>query len=252
MNLVAVVDVGNTGIKWGRCTSAGVQEVAYLDPLDEEQWRRQLQAWDIAAAEWAVAGSDPTRRDRHIAWLERTGQRCRLLASCTDLPLQLNVRQPERVGLDRLFNAVAVKQRKSSAAAAILIDAGTAVTVDFLDAAGVFQGGTIFPGLRLMTRALHEHTALLPEVRVGEVLRDPAVSLPGKVTEEAIALGVLLAVVGGIERIAADYKKQVVAPVETYLSGGDGPLLSRYLRLAPLEHWPAMTLEGIRHAALAR
>ena len=83
------------------------------------------------------------------------------------MPLEVELEHPDKVGIDRLLNAVAANRRRQEHVAAILVDAGSAVTVDYLDGNGVFRGGAIFPGFRLMARALHDYTALLPIVDIG-------------------------------------------------------------------------------------
>ena len=79
---------------------------------------------------------------------------------------------------------------------AVIVDAGSAVTVDYVDERGVFRGGAILPGLRLMAQALHDYTALLPVVTI-----DGEAAMPGATTTEAIKAGVFAAVLGGVERL---------------------------------------------------
>ena len=122
------------------------------------------------------------------------------------------------------------------------MDAGSAVTVDLVDEQGVFRGGAILPGLRLMAQALHDYTALLPVVHI-----DGDAAMPEASTVEAIRAGVVAAVLGGVERLIASVER-TAADLQVFLGGGDGELLAR--RLArPAEYWPLMTLEGLRLTA---
>src|SRR6185312_8188631 len=108
----------------------------------------------------------------------------------SSLPLRVLVQQLDHVGIDRLLDAVAANSRRPAGVPAIIIDAGSAVTVDLVDEAGAFTGGAILPGLRLMAKALHDYTALLPLV-------DPptqAPPLPGTATIPAIESGIFWAV----------------------------------------------------------
>jgi type III pantothenate kinase len=235
-----VADVGNTRIKWGHCLPDGLQ-IAAVAPDDPAGWSEQLRTWQVgASAEWAVAGVHPMRRDRLAAWLRETGASVRVISDYRELPIRVDVTEPEKVGIDRLLNAVAAAARVPCGTAAIAIDAGSAVTVDLVDAAGAFRGGSIFPGLRLMARALHEFTAQLPLIEVF----DPH-DLPARDTTAAIRAGVFHAVCGGIDRLV----EQLGEPgARVFLAGGSLELAAA-LRCHPEVVGPALTLEGIRRAA---
>ncbi len=238
-----VVDVGNTRMKWGRSAAGRIVDVAAVPPDAPDRWQHQLDRWPGAADRtWVIGGVQPQRRDALAAWLRSKGIAVHIVQSFRELPLAVGVDHPERVGIDRLFNAVAANRRRPGRHPAAVIDAGSAVTVDLLDCDGVFRGGAIFPGLRLMAQALHDHTALLPIVTV-----DRAEPLPATSTEPAIRAGVLQAVLGGAERIVAAYRGRFSEPLTVYLTGGDGPLLSAVLP-GVAQLWPEMTLEGILHA----
>jgi type III pantothenate kinase len=240
MSARLVADIGNTRIKWGICLPSSLQ-IAAVAPDDPAAWAEQLRRWQIgASAEWAVAGVHPTRRDRLAAWLRETGASVRVISDCRELPIRVDVTEPEKVGIDRLLNAVAAAARVPSGTAVIVIDAGSAVTVDLVDAGGTFRGGSIFPGLRLMARALHQFTAQLPLVENF----DPH-DLPGRETTAAIRAGVFHSVCGGIDRLV----EQLAKPgARIFLAGGSLELASG-LRCQPKVVGPALTLEGIRRTA---
>ena len=96
---------------------------------------------------------------------------------------------PETVGADRLAQASAAWERTK--AACVVVSMGTAITIDVVDRRGNFLGGLIAPGLRLMARALHEHTALLPEVEPRRMT-----SPLGRHTADAIRAGISFAAEG--------------------------------------------------------
>jgi type III pantothenate kinase len=237
-----VVDVGNSRIKWGRCADGRLAEVVSLPPDDVPAWQRQLEAWPAEGPRtWVVAGVHPPRRSQLAEWLRDRGEIVHLLECAADLPLQVQLEYPDRVGIDRLLNAVAANSRRERDQPAAIVDAGSAVTVDYVDAAGLFRGGAIFPGLRLMAQALNDHTALLPLVEV----REPA-SLPGTSTTAAIQAGVFWSVVGGIETLLSELRAEDA--MDVFLTGGDAGALRPQLA-EPLIVWPEMTLEGIRLSA---
>jgi type III pantothenate kinase len=217
-----------------------------LAPDDPAGWQRQLHAWVGAAGPvWVVSGVHPQRRDRLADWLRQGGHTVRLVVSAGQLPLEVAVDHPDKVGIDRLLNAVAVNARRPSGSPAVIVDAGSAVTVDFVDGAGVFRGGAILPGLGLMARALHNYTALLPLI---EVNADSP--LPGTSTVAAMKAGIFCAVLGGVKECVARLVGAAPPGKEVFVvfGGGDGPLLARHMP-GPVESWPLMTLEGLRLTA---
>jgi type III pantothenate kinase len=241
----AVVDVGNSQIKWGLCAEGAVRSVCSLPPEEPSAWMRQLELWTTARGLWIVTGVHPPRRDRFLDWLRECGQRVRLLDDPSDLPLRVLVARPDHVGVDRLLDAVAANSRRKSGTPAVVIDAGSAVTVDLVDGSGAFAGGAILPGMWLMAKALHDHTALLPLIPVPE--NPPAV--PGTNTPAAMELGIFWAVAGGIVGLLGEYRSLCRSEIDVFLTGGDGSRLHAVLPEA--QHWPEMTLEGIRLSAEA-
>jgi type III pantothenate kinase len=238
-----VVDVGNTRIKWGLCSSEQVWSFAALPPDDANAWQKQWDEWKLLPHQtWIVSGVHPVRRDALVAWLKGRSETVHVLTSHKQLPIEVQADPPESVGIDRLLNAVAANLRRPANVAAILVDAGSAVTVDYVDPLGVFRGGAIFPGFRLMATSLHDYTALLPIVDL-----DQAALPPGLGTVPAIQAGVLHAVVGGIERLILEYSHRFPTAFEIFLTGGDAEHLTH--KLHRQHHvWPEMTLEGILHA----
>jgi type III pantothenate kinase len=244
MKPAVVVDIGNSRIKWGLCGPDAVRETCSLPPEDSAAWERQLRQWQLPAdGQWIVTGVHPARREQLIDWLGRQGQRVLMLDDPRFLPLHVKVARPDHVGIDRLFDAVAANSRRSAGVPAVVIDAGSAVTVDLLDAEGAFTGGAIVPGLRLMAKALHDYTALLPIVEPPS----QAPPLPGTATIPAVEAGIFWAVAGGTAALLSEYRSLCRSSLEVFLTGGDGPRLQSVLPAAQL--WPEMTLEGIRLSA---
>jgi type III pantothenate kinase len=248
MRPAVVADVGNSRVKWGRCRGGQIVDAVSLPPDDPQAWHEQGQRWNVAGASlWVIAGVHPLRRDRLAEWIRQRGDEVYMLHSPQQLPLRVLVERPEHVGIDRLLNAVAAVRRIPPGLAAVIVDAGSAVTVDYLDEAGAFAGGAIFPGVRLMAQALHDHTALLPLVNVEQSMP----SLPGTSTLAAIEAGVFWAAAGGIDALVRRLVTEAKVAAEIYVTGGDGPLLAKALP-RDVQLWPNMTLEGIRIAAEAR
>lgn len=240
-----VVDVGNTRIKWGHCLDGRVAATAAFSPEDQHGWEKQLAAWRLPRpANWVVTGVQPRNRQGLVDWLTSQGDKVQHWQDTLCLPIRVAVDNPDRVGMDRLLNAVAALSRRKPGQPVAIVDAGSAVTVDWLGEDGAFCGGAIFPGFRLMALALHSYTAQLPVVEI----RNAEPALPARNTQEAIEAGIFWSVAGGVrsmlERLAKDSNN---APV-VFVTGGDGPAIAPFIG-RPYQTWPAMTLEGIRLAA---
>lgn len=159
-----------------------------------------------------------------------------------DVPIRTDLTGEITVGVDRVLCALAAHRK--SGEACVVIDAGTAVTVDFVDAFGVFKGGVIAPGVSMMARALNQHTDALPNVQTAS--ERPAGPL-GKTTAEAIALGCLGAV-QGLARLQIDRTAEMSGAYPRIIAtGGDAVLLFEHDDL--VEHIvPDLVLMGM-HAA---
>ncbi len=159
------------------------------------------------------------------------------------VPIQHNLIPPITVGVDRLLNALAAHNR--SGEACVVIDAGTAVTVDFVDGWGVFQGGCIAPGLNMALWALHRRAPALPAVEPGTVA---SASGPlGRTTVDAMALGCAASIRGMVRLLLEQYAELNGSYPRVIATGGDAPLLFENDEL--IEHIvPDLTLVGMRTA----
>ncbi len=238
-----VADVGNTRIKWAICEADGIVGAPISLPPDPAAWDEKRSAMLPRRFRWVVASVQPSRSDRLIEWIRGRGDEAVLLRH-EHLPLKVNVEEPARVGIDRLLNAVAAASVLDENDPAVIVDSGSAVTVDYVGAGHAFEGGTIFPGFALMAKALHDYTALLPLVEV-----KARVSL-GKNTADAIRAGIFHAVHGGIASLIGDYTKRSGAvPPRVFFTGGDSEELFLEQETDRKDHWPEMTLTGILIAA---
>jgi type III pantothenate kinase len=221
-----------------------------LPPDDPSAWQRQLEAWKLAGRlAWAISSVHPARSERLKAWAQDRGDAVWVVDTWQSLPLTIALEHPGRVGMDRLLNAVAARSwcqghTDRLGVPAVIADAGTAITVDWLDETGTFRGGAIFPGLRLMAEALHQHTALLPLIEV----RQPGPSVPGTSTPAAMEAGIFWAATGGIRALVEQMAGRAKSQPVCFLTGGDAGMLHASLG-ADFKLWPDMTLQGLRIAA---
>ncbi|MFN6140552.1 MAG: type III pantothenate kinase [Planctomycetota bacterium] len=152
--------------------------------------------------------------------------------------IESDVDYPEKVGIDRLLAARAANawndsrckiEMRSERSPVIVVQAGTALTVDWVDAHGRFQGGSILPGAGLALQYLAAGTDQLPWLPTDSIDRLPR--LPGKNTEEAIAAGVHASLVGGVRYLVERYRREIggSSQIPVVISGGDGRLVLEHI-----------------------
>jgi type III pantothenate kinase len=248
----AVVDIGNSRIKFSRVEAGSLKlPVCGLATDDTAPWTRLAEEWNLAPARrWAVSSTNPARLKQFTAWATARGDEVTTIDSARKVSIDVRVDEPANVGIDRLLNVLAARTMVKPGRPAIVVDAGSAVTVDLLDEQGGFAGGTIFPGLRLMALALRENTAELPLVDASGAL--PA-GPPGKNTDAAMKLGIVYAVAGGIDAVIRETAARCTTAPYLFLTGGDmnpqlaGLLQSRHQFQSEIR--PTLTLEGILRVA---
>jgi type III pantothenate kinase len=147
--------------------------------------------------------------------------------------------KPDSIGPDRLANAVAAKFRFG--APVVVVDFGTAVTFDVVNARGNYVGGIIAPGLAAMTDYLHEKTALLPKIKIREIQ-----SVIGRSTEQAMLVGAVHGYRGLVRGLIAGLKRELhVKQLPVVATGGYAKLIAA--NLPEISAVMAdLTLEGLR------
>lgn len=158
------------------------------------------------------------------------------------IPIENALEDDSTVGADRLLVALGAYARASQAC--VVVDAGTAITVDFVDGAGVFQGGAILPGVQMMLDSLHSGTSALPKL----VFQPPAMEEAfGKDTRRAMLLGVAAAARGAVRMLLDRYAEAYEAYPQVIATGGDAAALFEGDGI--VEHIsPDLQLVGIREA----
>ncbi len=237
MNLL--VDIGNTLVKCAVADRGAViaeerAERLTADLLDRLLTGRPVERAIVCSTRGAVPEVLKAVRARVAVCLEFTQQ--------TPVPIGNAYRSPETLGLDRLaaaVGAVALYPGRN----VLIVDAGTALTVDLVTADGVFRGGCISPGLRMRLQALHDHTAALPLCEPSEAgfgaadasgsvedaarsdapalaAVDEAAGLLGGTTEEALVRGAMQSVAFEIEGYANRFREKF-ADLCIIFTGGD-------------------------------
>jgi type III pantothenate kinase len=247
------VDVGNARIKFGLFSSQlgeGFPEPLATLALDgrRPEWD-QIAPWLEESSQphvsWWIASVNRPATTRLLDWIRdhRPADPITLLAA-DDLPLAVELKRPDMVGVDRLLDAVAANHLRTSDRPAVVADVGTAITVDLISAEGAFRGGAILPGIAMSAQAMHEFTDLLPLVEMAELSTPPPAL--GGATVEAMRSGLFWGAVGAIRQLIEQMAG--AADPEIFLTGGAGPAVAVLLGRSA-RHVPHLTLAGIALAA---
>lgn len=146
-----------------------------------------------------------------------------VLTGNSKVPFKNNYRTPETLGVDRIALTAAASQRFPGKNI-LIIDAGTCITYDLLNAESEYSGGAISPGIYMRYRALHTFTGNLPLLEPGDFS-----GLTGNSTSESIHSGVINGICHEIEGVIARYEEKY--PLLTViLTGGDAQFLSKRLK----------------------
>lgn len=234
--ITLAVDVGNSRIKFGVLEAAPANKALpncagslAVSVHDDVEWNivtAHFANWSSQITTVAVAGVNPAGTKRLLAgWSKSAWPQPKIVDLAADLPLRTNVENPDHVGIDRLLDAVAANLLRAPDQPAIIIDSGTATTVNAVSASGVFEGGAILPGFSLQARSLHEYTALLPLVDVQSLVANP-VGAVGRNTHGAIKSGLWFGHVGAIRELTAQLADSLGKPPLLLVTGGMGRWLA--------------------------
>lgn len=141
-----------------------------------------------------------------------------------------------KLGIDRWLAMLAARQRSSEAC--VIVDSGTAITIDVLDARGSHNGGFILPGLSLMRESLEVNTGIRLTAGYSELSLQP-----GHSTDAAVYNGTLTCLVAIIERVA-DSVSNAIGPA-LFFTGGDADLLAEIISPRRIEVVPGLVLDGL-------
>ncbi|MCQ5128848.1 type III pantothenate kinase [Butyricicoccus faecihominis] len=145
---------------------------------------------------------------------------------------------PREVGVDRLVNSVSAIRKYGSPL--VIVDIGTATTFDAIDESGAYQGGAIFPGIKVAMEALFLKASKLPRVDIERP--DQAI---GKNTVQSMQSGAVRGYVGALTGIITDIQKELGGKARVVATGGMGRMMASYCDLID-EVDPNLTLEGLR------
>lgn len=237
--IVGAADSGNSCTKWAEFRNGLLADHGTWPELNSTE------AGLIPNIQhWKLAGVHPERLAAVKNALESQGKTCEVLSNPASIGLNLDLEFPEKVGIDRVAAAWAAWLRTGKDRGCVVVDAGTAVTIDYVDENGTFRGGAILPGLDLMLKSLADGTRLLPRLFPADV---PSQSpWPGRCTREAIAAGALAAQTGAVMALITMARNKN-PDIHVFLTGGGREPIGRALNTR-FESVPYLVLEGIAKA----
>ena len=165
--------------------------------------------------------------------------------TCENCPIPINYPNPQEIGQDRLANAIGAKMLYG--VPTVVIDMGTTVNFDIVTKDG-YEGGIIAPGLAVITRYLHEQTALHPQLNPQELIVSTGI---GKTTVEAMKIGCVVGFEGMIQSLLDCVRTELnqlwhSEPTIIATGGSAGILPQKWLK--DIEFNPDITLQGLAAA----
>ena len=218
MNLV--VDIGNTLLKLAVFDGGRLVAQQCVGELREETFAGLLGG---ARAARAVVASTRGEAPAIVEAVRRHTDYLLEFTPATPVPIGNAYLTPATLGRDRLAAAVGAATLYPGRNA-LIVDFGTAVTLDFVSADGVFRGGCISPGMAMRFRALHEYTAALPLCDATD-----SAELLGRTTDEAVRLGVMNSLAFEIEGYIARMQGEI-EDLCVIFTGGDTNFFAKRIK----------------------
>ena len=239
MNLT--IDMGNTRVKYAVFDGGTVVSDGCSEEFDEAVIDRILAAHPGITQAIVATTRGPV--DDTVALVRRRIGRCLRLSPQLPLPIRNGYTTPETLGEDRLAAAVGAASLYPGRNL-LIVDFGTAITIDQVSADGVFRGGNISPGVQMRFRALHDYTAALP---LCESCEDQ--TLLGRSTVEAIRQGVMNGIAFEIEGYIARLFPEIDA-LSIIFTGGDAKFFVKRIKNTIFAHCDLVFL-GLNHLAVS-
>ena len=241
--MILLLDIGNTHTHLGLADAKRVKRhtdivtAGWFDGRGSHWVRRFVRTQPLEGVAFCSVVPRATPMVRRLA--TQWGLDCVELTARTISGIGVDYPKPATIGPDRLANAVAA--RSAYGVPVVVVDFGTAVTLDVVNRRGDYIGGIIAPGLAAMTDYLHEKTALLPRIRIRAV--DAVI---GKNTEQAMLIGAVHGYAGLIRELLKEVRAALKCRrLPVVATGGYAALMARRLpEITAVE--PLLTLEGLR------
>jgi len=229
-----LIDIGNTRTKWA---IAGEKIVAHGDTSDGwasvHSYKESIQAVRVSCVgKTSVLSAMQQQIKDELSLPINVAKVTRRVNGLSNQYSDL-----VKLGVDRWVAAIGARANWPTGSL-IVIDAGTAVTIDYVSAANEYHGGVILPGFQMMHDSLTGNTAGIASKR------DKVVGIIGKTTQECVNSGVYFGLVGAVDRIVNEMRKQIDDEVQVIITGGDaGAIIS--MSALSLQECPNLLFDGL-------
>lgn len=231
MNLA--IDIGNSRAKLGVFDGQTLIHRPVLKKVSLENIKALVDQFSIQQTILSTVADYPEALDTYLQ--DKTFYV--KLSPDTPLPIQNDYKTPETLGRDRIAAAAGAWHLHPDEHA-LVIDAGTCITIDFVHKDGVYMGGTITPGIRLRYKAMHHFTARLPLVK-----RQRLDGYIGYSTESCMRVGAQMGAELEIDGFISHYKKEF-GEINVLITGGDANYFVSQLKNQIFAH-PNLVLTGL-------
>ncbi len=249
MNIIAI-DIGNSNIHIGLFLDGEEKSIESIAGKSQARLAQCLKsAWEQIPV---LESSKESKRDGVVvvssvkpAWTrivretaeKSLGENILVIGEDIPLPMTCWVDEPDKVGTDRVVSAAAAYDVVQDAV--VVADFGTAVTIDLVDANGIFKGGVICPGFEISAKALKENTAQLPNIKVTK----PKAPY-GKNTADAINCGLYYSIVGALQEVVRRYAEEIGKWPQTIITGAGAKVIASDCDFID-NYVPNLVLKGI-------
>lgn len=243
-----LLDVGNSRVKWGVLDDGEIRRTGHISQDDIRQQGLPVLTTRLPRRVDAVYASNVAGTTFATRLSGVIGMHCNLdvrfaRSEKRGWGVTNSYRQPRRLGVDRWVAMIGAWAELQSTC--LVVDAGTAVTIDAIDDQGVHLGGQIIPGMETMLSALSSATSDIPLVKPSAKSTRDRLKMFGKNTSAAVREGAENAITGAVERAYRTLSASTAEPI-IVLTGGGASRILRSLEQAVL-HRPHLVLNGLAH-----
>ena len=221
-------DIGNTLIKWAHYSEGRVGSSTSIDTANVSLAELTKTFADVNRPEeiWVSSVGSEQALNAIVEWsIETHGLKPNVIqVSDSSCGIRNNYLTRDTLGVDRWVAAIGARV-VIPAGHVIIVDAGTAVTIDWLSDDNIYEGGVILPGLSLMHASLNSKTAGIKSIYT------QADKIIGRTTEECVNSGVSYGLIGGVERVIEEMMLKIPEPATILLTGGSASILMAMSKL---------------------